>query len=149
MLADRERKRSEREQIRQERLKQQQMKTFVFHDKDPFGLNALSNLLAGYAGHGWHGDHGGHGSHGDHGDHGNAMGTDQHTYEVHENVDEDPIRNKIAPKEGKPNQYNYDDSLIRNKLLQQQPGRIQFAYEKDPPPRNKIAPKTNGIAFLS
>ena len=87
VLAQRERQRFQREQHQQQRFKQQMIKRNVKnHNKDPFGLNALSLLVSnhgvlgsiqgafgGYSGggggHGSHGSHGGHGGHGSQGIH--------------------------------------------------------------------------------
>ncbi|XP_053972994.1 uncharacterized protein LOC128873433 [Hylaeus volcanicus] len=190
ILAQRERQRSQRDQIQRQRLQRQQNKrTIMLHNKDPFGLNALSNLLlgnhgfldlfgghGGHVGHGVHSgqtDHGGNGHQGIHGSHGSLTGSNQNTYEVHENVEEDTgyawhgitagigtvygsrptnaftIQNKIAPKEDKPNKYTYDDSQIQNKIAPVTNFRDRFRYEEEPPLQNKIAPKSNRIAFQS
>ncbi|KZC04345.1 hypothetical protein WN55_02707, partial [Dufourea novaeangliae] len=175
LVAQRERQRQQRDQIQQQRLKQQQIKrTIKFPHKDPFGLNALSNLLVGNHGLlGSFGGHGGHGGHmGIHGGHGGTMNNGQHTYEVHENIDEDSsyiwhgitagigtyhgskptstvttITNKIAPKDHKSIKYNYEDR-IQNKLPTTDI-KDPLDYEDDPPIRNKIAPKSNRISFQS
>ncbi|XP_076641234.1 uncharacterized protein LOC143352535 [Halictus rubicundus] len=189
LAAQRERQRQQREQLQQQRLKQQQIKrTIKFHNKDPFGLNALSNLLVGnhglfgsYGGHGGHGGHmglGGHGGHGGngnhdvHGGHGNPANNGQHTYEVHENIEEDTaytwhgitagigsyygsrptstvttIQNKIAPKDRKPITYNYENSMYNKVTSNTAANGLQ--YEEDGPIQNKIAPKSNRVTFRS
>nr|XP_031839619.1 uncharacterized protein LOC116430087 [Nomia melanderi] len=188
LAAQRERQRQQRDQIQQQRLKQQQTKrTIKFSNKDPFGLNALSNLLVGnhglfgsYGGHGGHGGHMGHGGHGGHGGNGNhgvhggqgSVNNGQHTYEVHENVEEDTsytwhgltagigtyhgsrptstfttIQNKIAPKDRKPIVYNYENR-IQAEAAPNTGVNNRLEYE-DPPIENKIAPRSNRIKFDS
>ncbi|XP_076375665.1 uncharacterized protein LOC117226603 [Megalopta genalis] len=186
LAAQRERQRQQREQIQQQRLQQQQIKrTIKFHDKDPFGLNALSNLLVGnhglfgsYGGHGGHGGHmglgghGGNGNHGIHGGHGSGTNNGQHTYEVHENIEEDTaytwhgitagfgtyhgsrptntittIQNKIAPKDKKQITFNYENNGYNKIASNTATNGLQ--NEEDGPIQNKIAPKSNRISFQS
>ncbi|XP_018055945.1 PREDICTED: uncharacterized protein LOC108692277 isoform X2 [Atta colombica] len=169
ILALKEQKRKRKEEIQNQRLLQQQLKRTVrHHQKDPLGLNAWSNLLVGHHADGLLGHYSGLGGrrHRDHkigqglhkpgihhGIHGGYLGNHpQHTYEVHENVNEDTsfswhgltagfstftgirpsnisikIENKVAPKEN-----------IKNKLAQ----------EYDDPLENKIAPRNGRVTFV-
>lgn len=106
-----------------------------------------------------------------HGSPGGVTDNSQHTYEVHENVEEDTnyswhgitagigtlhgtrpvtssiaIQNKIAPKEQRPNRY-YDDSRIQNKIAPTRYTKDRLVYEDEPPLQNKIAPRSNRISF--
>ncbi|XP_012537468.1 uncharacterized protein LOC105837330 [Monomorium pharaonis] len=189
ILALKEQKRKRKEEIQNQRL-QHQLNRTVRHYKDPLGLNALSSLLVGHHGglfghhsglgdiYGLHGGHKiGHGfhSHGIHhgGIHGGHLGNrPQHTYEVHENVNEDTsffwhgltagfgtfagtrpsstsikIENKIAPKEKRQKVFKYP---IENVNLQNKIAKIknkEHEYD-DPPLENKIAPRNGKIVFM-
>ncbi|XP_011868284.1 PREDICTED: uncharacterized protein LOC105562228 [Vollenhovia emeryi] len=171
ILAMKEQKRKRKEEIQNHRL-QQQLTRPVRHYSDPLGLNALSDLLIGhhagglFGGHsglsGNHGHHRGHKiGHGLHGHHGGHLGNrPQHTYEVHEDVNEDTsfswhgvtagigtlsgtrpsststkIENKVAPKEKR-----QKASKIKNEPLHEY---------RDPPLENKIAPRNGRVAFVS
>lgn len=93
----------------------------------------------------------------------------QHTYEVHENVEEDTnymwhgftggigtfsgsrptsthisIQNKVAPKDERPNRYLYDASRPQNKIM---PNANKLEYDDELPLENKIAPKSSRIIF--
>ncbi|KYM97045.1 PREDICTED: uncharacterized protein LOC108778829 [Cyphomyrmex costatus] len=173
ILAIKEQKRKfkeRKEEIQNQRLLQRQLKRTVRHHKDPFGLNALSDLLIGHRAGGLLGHQSGlggihrlrrghkigngfhkHGIH--HGIHGGHLGNrPQHTYEVHEDVNEDTsfswpglttgfgtftgirpfsttikIENKVAPKE-----------KIKNKLT----------HNYDDPLENKIAPRNGKVSFM-
>ncbi|KYN23499.1 PREDICTED: uncharacterized protein LOC108758252 [Trachymyrmex cornetzi] len=171
ILALKEQKRKRKEEIQNQRLLQQQLKRTVrHHQKDPLGLDALSNLLIGHHAGGLLGHHSrlggihrlhrghkiGHGLHKPgihHGIHDAHLGNHpQHTYEVHEDINEDTsfswhgliagfgtftgirpsstsikIENKVAPKEN-----------IKNKLTQEY-------YD---PLENKIAPRNGRVAFV-
>ncbi|XP_020283166.1 uncharacterized protein LOC109854448 [Pseudomyrmex gracilis] len=97
LAAIKEQKRKRKEEIRNQRVQQQQVTRVVRHFNDPFGLNALTDLLVGHGG----GHHGGHhinkliGHHPllcGNNCHGGIFGSNGHRpngYEVHENVDED------------------------------------------------------------
>lgn len=169
ILALKEQKRKRKEEIQNQRLLQQQLKRTVRHHKDPLGLNALSDLLVGHHVGGLLGHHSGlggihrghkigHGLHKPqfihHGIHDGHLGNrPQHTYEVHEDINEDTsfswhgltagfgtftgirpsstsikIENKVAPKE-----------KIKNKLAH---------GEYDDPLENKIAPRNGRVAFV-
>ncbi|XP_025993778.2 uncharacterized protein LOC105201044 [Solenopsis invicta] len=182
ILALKEQKRKRKEEIQNQRL-QDQLNRTVRHHKDPLGLNALSHFLigghhaGGLLGHsglsGLHGGHRiGHGlhSHGIH--HGGHLGNrPQHTYEVHENVNEDTsffwhgltagfgtftgtrpsstsikIENKIAPKEKKQkvSKYPIVDINAQNKITKIKNKEHEF---DDPPLENKIAPRNGRILF--
>lgn len=82
-MAIKEQKRKRKEEIQNQRLQlKQELKRPIRHNKDPFGLNALSDLFIGHLGGGHHsghllGHHSGLGSigghkigHGLHGHHG-------------------------------------------------------------------------------
>lgn len=96
----------------------------------------------------------------------------QHTYEVHEDVNEDTsfswhgltagfgtfygtrpsstsiqIENKIAPKETrqKVSKYPSDDTNLQNKIVKNKP--VSDEYD-DPPLQNKIAPKNGRVTFV-
>ncbi|XP_011701877.1 PREDICTED: uncharacterized protein LOC105458275 isoform X2 [Wasmannia auropunctata] len=184
ILALKEQKRKRKEEIQNQRL--EQLKRPVRQYKDPLGLNALSDLLVGHrAGglfghhsglggiHGLHGNrkigHHGHGIH--HGIHGGHR--PQHTYEVHEDVNEDTsfswhgltagfgsftgtrpsstsikIENKVAPKEKrqKISKYPSDNVNLQNKIVKIRNKPIR-KYD-DPPLENKIAPRNGRIVFV-
>ncbi|XP_014475653.1 PREDICTED: uncharacterized protein LOC106744976 [Dinoponera quadriceps] len=106
LLARKEQKWKRKEEFQNQRLQQQQLKRVVRH-KDPFGLDALSDLLvghhgllsgSGFLGHhpelggihqGGHRHRKGHGFHGSHDNIGLTGNRPQNTYEVYEDVNED------------------------------------------------------------
>ncbi|KAL6265571.1 hypothetical protein P5V15_002367 [Pogonomyrmex californicus] len=180
ILAIKEQKRKRKEEIQNQRLQEQLKRPVRHYHKDPLGLNALSNLLIGHhsglLGHhsglgGIHGIHGGH-HHGQGilGSHGHRP---QHTYEVHEDINEDTtfswhgltagfgtfygtrpsstsfkIENKIAPKDKnqKISKYPNDDANLQNKIVK---GTNKPVYEYDDPPlENKIAPRNGRVTFM-
>lgn len=95
----------------------------------------------------------------------------QHTYKVHEDVNEDTsfswhgliagignfygtrpsstsikIENKIAPKEKKISKYPSDDVIPQNKIAKIR-NKLIHEYD-DPPLENKIAPRNGKITFV-
>ncbi|CAL1685329.1 unnamed protein product [Lasius platythorax] len=178
LMAIKEQKRKRKQEIQDQ---QSQLTRIVRHyHKDPLGLNAWSNLLFGHhagglLGHhsglgGIHGIHGSH-SHGIHGGHGNRP---QHTYEVHEDVNEDTsfswhgltagigsfhgirpsstaikIENKIAPQEKRQKVPKYPsvDVNYQNKITKITNKPIR-EYDDDSPIENKIAPRNGKVTFV-
>ncbi|KAM0727607.1 hypothetical protein ACS0PU_005856 [Formica fusca] len=93
LMAIKEQKRKRKQEIQDQRT---QLTRVVRHyHKDPFGLNAWSDLLFGHHSrlggiHRLHGGHGGLHGHGIHDSHGGLLGNrPQHEYEVHKDVNED------------------------------------------------------------
>ncbi|KAL0134421.1 hypothetical protein PUN28_001302 [Cardiocondyla obscurior] len=189
ILALKQQKRKRKEDIYNQRLMQQRLKrTVKQHHSDPFGLNALSSLLVGHHAGGILGHHSGlgggihglgnhrigHRLHGHKIHHGGHFGNrPQHTYEVHEDVNEDTsfswhgltagisslygtrpstssikIENKIAPKEKRQKVLKYPSGDVnpQNKLtkIRSKPSR---GYD-EPPLENKIAPRSGRVAFV-
>ncbi|KMQ96210.1 hypothetical protein RF55_3518 [Lasius niger] len=178
LMAIKEQKRKRKQEIQDQ---QSQLTRIVRHyHKDPLGLNAWSNLLLGHhagglLGHhsglgGIHGIHGSH-SHGIHGGHGNRP---QHSYEVHEDVNEDTsfswhgltagigsfhgirpsstaikIENKIAPQEKRQKVPKYPsvDVNYQNKITKITNKPIR-EYDDDSPIENKIAPRNGKVTFV-
>lgn len=226
-MAIKEEKRKRKQEIQDQ---QSQLTRVVrHHHKDPFGLNAWSDLLLGkhfkLSGiHRFHGNrlhgHGIHGNHGIHGSHGDYFSSDsfflttkknvnvhyyqsycnifrqmrceyrfyhlwlikgellgnrpQHTYEVHQDVNEDTsfswhgltagfgsfygarpsstsikIENKIAPEENrqKISKYPTVDVNSQNKITKIR-NKLIHEYDDDSPIENKIAPKSGKVAFV-
>ncbi|XP_072746890.1 uncharacterized protein [Anoplolepis gracilipes] len=177
LMAIKEEKRKRKQEIQEP---QSQLTRVVRHHKDPFGLNAWTDLLFGHHSklggirrfHGSHGLHG-HGLHGSHGQHfGNRP---QHTYEVHEDINEDTsfcwhgltagfgsfqgtrpsstsikIENKIAPQERRqtlPPKYPSVDVNSQNKITKIK-NKLIGEYHDDSPIENKIAPRNGKLTFV-
>ncbi|XP_050447070.1 uncharacterized protein LOC126849358 [Cataglyphis hispanica] len=174
LMAIKEQKRKRKQEIQDQRT---QLTRIVRHYKDPFGLNAWSNLLFGHhsrLGGRLHGGNGLHG-HGIHGSHGGLLGNrPQHMYEVHEDINEDTsfswhgltagfgsfhgtrpsstaikIENKIAPQEErqKTSKYPIVDVNSQNKITKIR-NKLLHEYHDDSPIENKIAPRNGKVSFV-
>ncbi|XP_070163209.1 uncharacterized protein [Polyergus mexicanus] len=175
LMAIKEQERKRRQEIQDQRT---QLTRVVRHyHRDPFGLNAWSDLLFGHHSrlggvHRLHGSHGGlHG----HGSHGGLLGNrPQHTYEVHDDVNKDTsfswhgltagygsfhgtrpsstaikIENKIAPQQERQKipKYPNVDVNSQNKIARIRNKPIR-EYDDDSPIQNKIAPRNGKVAFV-
>lgn len=169
ILALKEQKRKRKEEIQNQRLLQQQLKRTVrHHQKDPFGLDALSSLLIGHHAGGLLGHHSGLGSrlhrghkisHGlhkpgiHHHIHGGHPGNHpQHTYEVHEDVNEDTSFSWHGLTAGfgtftgiRPSSTSIK---IENKVAPKENIKNKLTQEYNDPLENKIAPRNGRVAFV-
>ncbi|GAB1865849.1 hypothetical protein CAJAP_06928 [Camponotus japonicus] len=169
LMAIKEQKRKRKQEIQDQQL---QLTRVVRHyQKDPLGLNAWSDLLFGHHSRlaGIRRLHGGLHGHGILGSHGGLLGNrPQHTYEVHEDVNEDTsfswhgltagfaslhgtrpsstaikIENKIAPQEKRQKSPKYPsfDTNSQNKITKIR-NKLIHEYDDDSSEiENKIAPK--------
>ncbi|KYN35384.1 hypothetical protein ALC56_10219 [Trachymyrmex septentrionalis] len=171
ILALKEQKRKRKEEIQNQRLQQQLKRTVRHHQKDPLGLDALSNLLVGHHAGGLLGHHSGlggihrphrpghkigHGLHKPgihHGIHGGHLENHpQHTYEVHEDINEDTSFSWHGLTAGfgtftgiRPSSTSIK---IENKVAPKENIKNKLAQEYDDPLENKIAPRNRRVIFV-